>query len=70
MRGRLLGEEEAPLAVERLERVIAITACAMVRHKLPQILPTPKRPEAKRDRLLREGGALDYAAWLPGPETK
>jgi hypothetical protein len=58
---RFLDEVEAPLTAERLERVIAITAYAMVRHNLPQILPTLKRLEAERDRLLHEGDPLDYA---------
>jgi hypothetical protein len=36
----------------------------MINHQLPQILPTLKRLQAERDRLLREGDALEYARRL------
>jgi hypothetical protein len=36
----------------------------MVEHNLPQLLPTLKRLEAERDRLLREGDAIEYAKRL------
>jgi hypothetical protein len=49
------------VTIERLEQAIQLTARCMVNHQLPQILPTLKRLEAERDRLLREGNALEYA---------
>lgn len=58
------GEVESTVAsvtVEELERAISITADVMVRHNLPQIMPTLKRLEAERDRLLREGDPIEYA---------
>jgi hypothetical protein len=57
-----MSDEE--ITVERLERAIGITARAMVRHNLPLLLPILKRLEAERDRLLAEGGALEYAKRL------
>jgi hypothetical protein len=33
----------------------------MVRHDLPQLLPTLRRLEAERGRLVREGDPLSYA---------
>jgi hypothetical protein len=47
--------------IERLDRAIQLTARCMVNHRLPQILPTLKRLQAERDRLLQEGNALEYA---------
>jgi hypothetical protein len=49
------------VTLERLDRAIQLTARCMVNHQLPQILPTLKRLQAERDRLLREGDALEYA---------
>ena len=40
---------------ERLERAIKATARCMVDHDLPQLLPTLKRLEAERDRLMKLG---------------
>jgi hypothetical protein len=47
--------------IERIERAIKITAAAMVRHDLPQLMPTLRRLEAERDRLVREDDPLGYA---------
>jgi hypothetical protein len=33
----------------------------MVQHDLPQLLPTLRRLEAERDRLMEEGDPLGYA---------
>jgi hypothetical protein len=49
------------VTVERLDRAINITADVMVRHNLPQILPTLKRLEAERDRLLTDGDPIEHA---------
>jgi hypothetical protein len=49
------------VTVERLERAIKITASCIVEHNLPQLLPTLKRLEAERDRLVQEGDAIEYA---------
>jgi hypothetical protein len=49
------------VTIERLERMIIITADCMKRHKLPQLLPTLKRLEAERDRLVVEGDPIAYA---------
>ena len=51
----------AAVTVERIERAIAITAEAMARHNLPQLLPTLKRLEAERDKLIVDGDPIDYA---------
>jgi ribosomal 50S subunit-associated protein YjgA (DUF615 family) len=50
--------------VDRLERAITTPARAMVQHNLPGVMPTLKRLEAERDRLLREGDAIEYAKRL------
>jgi hypothetical protein len=52
------------VTVERLERAIRVTARCMVDHDLPQLLPTLKRLEAERDRLMKEGDAIAYARRL------
>ncbi len=52
------------VTVERLERAIKVTARCMVEHALPQLLPILKRLEAERDRLARDGDALEYARRL------
>jgi hypothetical protein len=49
------------VTIERLDRAIQLTARCMVKHQLPQILPTLKRLQGERDRLLQEGDALEYA---------
>jgi hypothetical protein len=49
------------ITVERLERAIAVTANAMTRHNLPQLLPTLKRLEAERENLLLNGDPIEYA---------
>jgi hypothetical protein len=54
----------AAVTVERIERAIAITAEAMARHNLPQLLPTLKRLEAERDKLIVDGDPIDYAERL------
>jgi hypothetical protein len=54
------------VTVERLDRAIKITAEAIVRHNLPQVVPTLKQLEAERDRLLREGDPIEYAKRLLG----
>jgi hypothetical protein len=46
------------VTVERLENAITMTAYVMAHHNLPQLLPTLKRLEAERDRLLQE---VEYA---------
>jgi hypothetical protein len=51
----------SPITVERLERAITITAEVMSRHNLPQLLPTLKRLEAERDKLLMDGDPIAYA---------
>ena len=52
------------VTVERLESAIKVTARCMVEHDLPQLLPTLKRLEAERDRLVQEGDAIEYARRL------
>ena len=54
----------SPITVERLERAITITAKAMERHSLPQLLPTLKRLEAERAGLIASGDPMDYAKQL------
>jgi hypothetical protein len=51
-------------SVERLESAVKVTARCMVEHDLPQLLPTLKRLEAERDRLVQEGDAIEYARRL------
>jgi hypothetical protein len=51
----------ATVTIERLERAITMTAYVMAHHNLPQLLPTLKRLEAERDRVLREGDPIEYA---------
>jgi hypothetical protein len=49
------------VTIERLERAVKITAECMLAHDLPQLLSTLKRLEAERDRLMRDGDAIEYA---------
>lgn len=49
------------VTVQRLERAITLTAYAMIRHDLPQLLPSLRRMESARDDLARNGDAIDYA---------
>jgi hypothetical protein len=51
------------ITLERVERAIQTTAGAMSLHPdlAAQIVPTLKRLEAERNRLLQEGDPLDYA---------
>ena len=49
------------VTIERIERAIKITAGCMLAHELPQLMPTLKRLEAERDRLMRDGDAIEYA---------
>ena len=51
------------VTVERLENAITMTAYVMAHHNLPQLLPTLKRLEAERDRLLQEGDPIEYATY-------
>lgn len=50
-----------PVTLERLERAIARVAWAIQHHNLPEALPTLKRLEAERDRLLNDGDPIEYA---------
>jgi hypothetical protein len=53
------------VTIERLERAIKVTARCMVDHDLPQqLMPTLRRLEAERDRLMRDGDAIEYAKRL------
>jgi len=52
------------ITIDRLDRALATTARAMVRHNLTGLLPTLKRLEAERDRLLVDGNAIEYAKRL------
>jgi hypothetical protein len=52
------------VTTERIERAIRTTARCMVQHDLPRLLPTLKRLEAERDRLMKEGDAIAYAKML------
>lgn len=58
------------IAVEELERAIAIVAYGMKLHNMPEALPVLKRLEAERERLLSEGDAMDYADRLLVKYTK
>jgi len=51
----------SPITVERIERAIAVTALCITQHNLPQLLPTLKRLEAERDRLINDGDPIAYA---------
>jgi hypothetical protein len=57
---------DSVVTIERLERAIAVTARCMAQHNLPQLLPTLKRLEAERDRLLQEGDPIEYAKRVLG----
>jgi hypothetical protein len=52
---------DSVVTIERLERAIAVTARCMAQHNLPQLLPTLKRLEAERDRLIAVGDPIEYA---------
>jgi hypothetical protein len=52
------------VTVARLERAIRTTARCMVQHDLPRLLPTLKRLEAERERLIKDGDAITYARGL------
>jgi hypothetical protein len=52
------------VTVERIERAITTTAYCMAEHNLPQLLPTLKRLEAERDKLIAEGDPIEYAKRL------
>jgi hypothetical protein len=50
------------VTIERIKNAIKMTARCMVSHDLgPQLMPTLKRLEAERDRLMRDGDAIEYA---------
>jgi hypothetical protein len=52
------------VTVERLACAIRTTARCMVQHDLPRLLPTLKRLEAERERLIKDGDAITYARSL------
>jgi hypothetical protein len=54
-------ESKSQVTVERLERAIRAVAGWMIQYDLPQVLPTLKRLQAERDRLLKEGNPIEYA---------
>jgi hypothetical protein len=49
------------VTLEHLERAITITARCILEFNMPEILPTLKRLEAERDRLIAEGSPAEYA---------
>jgi hypothetical protein len=51
----------AAVTLERIERAITITAQAMADHNLPQLLPTLKRLQVERDKMIAEGDPIQYA---------
>jgi hypothetical protein len=51
----------APVTIERLNHAIQVTSRVMAHHNLPQLLPTLKRLETERDKLLSEGDPIAYA---------
>lgn len=55
------GTMTSPIIIQRLENAIDITIEAMTLHSLPQLLPTLKRLETERDKLVSEGDPLEYA---------
>jgi hypothetical protein len=58
--------KDATYTAEDLKRAITVTADVMVRHNLSQLMPTLKRLEVERDKLLREGDAIEYAKRVLG----
>jgi ribosomal 50S subunit-associated protein YjgA (DUF615 family) len=52
------------VTVDRIERAIATTAYCMAEHNLPRLLPTLKRLEAERDKLIANGDPIEYARRL------
>jgi hypothetical protein len=54
-------QSNTAVAIKRIERAITITADCMARHNLPQLLPTLKRLEAERDKLITDGDPIAYA---------
>jgi hypothetical protein len=52
------------VTIERIERAIKTTARVTERHNLPQLMPTLRRLEAERDRLIRDGDPIEYAKRL------
>jgi hypothetical protein len=64
VRGMSTCGQQEKVTVERIERAIKMTAEAIVRHNLPEIVPTLKRLETERDRLLQEGDPIAYAKRL------
>jgi hypothetical protein len=51
----------AAVNIERIESAITITAKAMADHNQPQLLPTLKRLQAERDKMIAEGDPIEYA---------
>jgi hypothetical protein len=52
------------VTVERLERAIQFTVRVMLNSNMREIRPTLERLVAERDRLVKEGDALEYARRL------
>jgi hypothetical protein len=49
------------ITVERLEQAIKAVAGWIVQHNLRHAVPTLRRLQAERDRLLKEGNPIEYA---------
>ena len=64
-----LMSQKPKVTAEQLDRAIKITAHVMVRHNLPQILPTLKRLEGEHRRLSSEGDPIDYAKRILASDT-
>jgi hypothetical protein len=57
------------VTIERLERAIKTTARIIERHNMLQLMPTLRRLEAERDRLIRDGDPLAYVRRLLGKDA-
>jgi hypothetical protein len=60
VRERKMSKHE-PLTLEGLETAIKYLAWGMVEYKKPELQPTLSRLVAERDRMRKEGDALDFA---------
>jgi hypothetical protein len=56
------------VTIERLERAIKTTARVIERHML-QLMPTLRRLEAERDKLIRDGDPFTYVRRLLGKDA-
>ena len=56
------------VTIERLERAIKTKARVIERHML-QLMPTLRRLEAERDKLIRDGDPLTYVRRLLGKDA-